>query len=132
MANMFNIVDSISAFISDKMSIPLIPIPAVMLSNAVIKRPGLSPMLIASRIITRQQDFGAPVGVNIDGSPNMMNQMFYVVADEIVNALKMEGKVEIAIPMGGITTIGSGENSGGPVIVTSQNVVPIGGSGIIR
>lgn len=114
------------------MSIPLIPVPAIMLICSTIKRPGLSPMLIASRIITRQQDFGAPVGVNIDGSPNLMNQMFYVVADEIVNAIKMEGKVEIAIPPGGITTIGTGANAGGPVIVTSNNIMPVSGNGIVR
>ena len=91
-----SIIQNVSSFIMNKMSIPLIPVPAIMLICSTIKRPGLSPMLIASRIITRQQDFGAPVGVNIDGSPNLMNQMFYVIADEIVNALKMEGKVEIA------------------------------------
>ena len=126
------IVQSISSFIQNKMSIPLIPVPAIMLICSTIKRPGLSPMLIASRIITRQQDFGAPVGVNIDGSPNMMNQLFYVIADEIVTALKMEGKVEVAIPPGGITTIGTGANAGGPVIVTSNNITPISGNGIMR
>lgn len=127
-----SIVQNISSFIQNKMSIPLIPVPAIMLICSTIKRPGLSPMLIASRIITRQQDFGAPVGVNIDGSPNMMNQLFYVIADEIVTSLKMEGKVEVAIPPGGITTIGTGANAGGPVIVTSNNVTPISGNGIMR
>lgn len=127
-----SIVQNISSFIQNKMSIPLIPVPAIMLICSTIKRPGLSPMLIASRIITRQQDFGAPVGANIDGSPNMMNQLFYVIADEIVTSLKMEGKVEVAIPPGGITTIGTGANAGGPVIVTSNNVTPISGNGIMR
>lgn len=127
-----SIIQNVSSFIMNKMSIPLIPVPAIMLICSTIKRPGLSPMLIASRIITRQQDFGAPVGVNIDGSPNLMNQMFYVIADEIVNALKMEGKVEIAIPPGGITTIGTGANGGGPVIVTSNNIMPVSGNGIMR
>ena len=127
-----NIIQNLSSFIMNKMSIPLIPIPPIMLICSTIKRPGLSPMLIASRIITRQQDFGAPVGVNIDGSPNLMNQMFYVVADEIVNAIKMEGKVEIAIPPGGITTVCTGSNAGGPVIVTSNNIMPVSGNGIVR
>lgn len=130
--NISSIVQSITSFVKDKMSIPLVPIPAIMMICSTIKRPGLSPMLIASRIITRQQDFGAPVGVNIDGSPNMMNQMFYVIADEMVNALKMEGKVEIAIPPGGITSIGTGANAGGPVVVTSNNIMPVSGSGVMR
>ena len=98
-----NVIQKLTSFIQNKLSIPLIPIPAVMLICSTIKRPGISPMLITARIINRQQEFGAPVGVNIDGSPNLMNQMFFVVVDEMVKALKLEGKVEVAIPAGGIT-----------------------------
>ena len=130
--NVSNIVENISSFMKKWVSVPLIPIPPIMLVCASVRRPGLSPMLISSRIISRQGEFGARVGVNIDGSPNMMNQLFYVIADEIVTALKMEGKVEVAIPPGGITTIGTGANAGGPVIVTSNNVTPISGNGIMR
>ena len=130
--NISSIVQNISSFIQNKLSIPLIPIPPVMLICSTLKRPGLSPMLISSRIISRQSEFGATVGVNIDGSPNMMNQLIYVMTDEIVNAIKSEGKVEMAIAPGGITTTGTGANSGGPVVITSTNVQPIGGSGIMR
>lgn len=130
--NISSIVQNISSFIQNKLSIPLIPIPPVMLICSTLKRPGLSPMLISSRIISRQSEFGATVGVNIDGSPNMMNQLIYVMTDEIVNAIKSEGKVEMAIAPGGITTMGTGANSGGPVVITSTNVQPIGGSGIMR
>ena len=127
-----SIVQNITSFIQNKLSIPLIPIPPIMLICSKLKRPGLSPMLIASRVISRQSDFGATVGVNIDGSPNMMNQLIYVMTDEIVNAIKMESKVEMAIAPGAIMTTGTGANSGGPVVVTSTNVQPIGGSGIVR
>lgn len=127
-----NVIQKLTSFIQNKLSIPLIPIPAIMLVCSTIKRPGVSTMLITSRIINRQQDFGAPIGVNIDGSPNLMNQMFFVVVDEIVKALKMEGKVEIAIPTGGITSQGFGANSGGMVSVISTNIAPVSGSGIIR
>jgi hypothetical protein len=130
--NINTIVQNITSFIQNKLSIPLIPIPAIMLVCSTLKRPGLSPMLIASRIISRQSEFGATVGVNIDGSANMMNQLIYVMTDEIVNAIKSEGKVEMAIAPGGVTTVGTGANAGGPVVITSTNVQPIGGSGIMR
>lgn len=130
--NINSIVQNITSFIQNKLSIPLIPIPAIMLVCSTLKRPGLSPMLIASRIISRQSEFGATVGVNIDGSPNMMNQLIYVMTDEIVNAIKMESKVEMAIAPGAITTTGTGANSGGPVVITSTNVQAVGGSGIVR
>lgn len=127
-----NIVQKLTSFIQNKLSLPLVSIPAVLLICSTIKRPGLSPMLITSRIINRQQEFGAPIGVNIDGSPNLMNQMFYIIVDELVKALKMEGKVEIGISPGAITTTGFGANAGGMVSVVSTNNAPVSGSGIIR
>lgn len=128
-----NIIQSLSSFIQNKLSIPLIPISAIMLVCSTIKRPGLSPMLITSRIIDRVgSEVGAPIGVNIDGSPNMMNQMFFVIVDEMVNALKLDGKVEIGIPPGGIISAGTGVATAGLVSVTTTNVGAVGGSGIIR
>jgi hypothetical protein len=83
-----NIIQSLTSFIQNKLRIPLIPISAIMLVCSTIKRPGLSPMLITSKIIDRMgSEVGAPIGVNIDGSPNMMNQMYFVIVDELVNAL---------------------------------------------
>lgn len=127
-----NIIQNLSSFIQNKLSIPLIPIPAIMLICSTIKRPGISPMLITSRIINDMGEKDAPIGVNIDGSPNMMNQMYFVIVDQLVNALKLEGKVEVAIPPGGIRTSGFGANSGGPVHVSSTNISGVSGSGIIR
>jgi hypothetical protein len=128
-----NIIQKLSSFIQNKLSIPLIPIPAIMLICSTLKRPGVSPMLITARTINRLgSEVGAHIGVNIDGSPNMMNQLCYIITDEIVKAIKLEGKVEIAIPPGGITSLGFGANSGGMVSVTSSNIMPVSGSGIIR
>jgi hypothetical protein len=127
-----NIIQNLTSFIQTKLSIPLTPIPAIMLICSTIKRPGLSTMLITSRAINKMGEKGVPIGVNIDGSPNMMNQLIYVIVDEIVNALKMEGKVEVSIPPGGITSLGFGANAGGMVSVTSTNVGAVSGSGIMR
>lgn len=128
-----NIIQSLTSFIQNKLSIPLIPISAIMLVCSTIKRPGLSPMLITSKIIDRMGgEVGAPIGVNIDGSPNMMNQMYFVIVDELVNALKLDGKVEIGIPPGGIISAGTGVATAGLVSVTTTNVGAVGGSGIIR
>lgn len=128
-----NIIQKLSSFIQNKLSIPLIPIPAIMLICSTIKRPGMSSLLISARTINRLgSEVGVPIGVNIDGTPNLMNQMCYVIIDEIVNAMKLDGKVEIAIPPGGITSLGFGANSGGMVSVTSTNIRPVSGSGIMR
>ena len=127
-----SLISNITSTIQSKMSIPLTPVPPILIAYGTIQRPGLSPMLISSRIISRQSKFGAPTGKNIDGNPNLMNQLIYAIVDELVTALKQEGKVEISIPIGGIVTTGTGANAGGPVVVTSNNITPVSGNGIIR
>ena len=130
--NVMGIVDNISAFMKKWVSIPLVPLPAIMVVCASVRRPGLSPMLISSRIISRQSEFGARVGVNIDGSPNMGNQLIRVMVEEIIRGIKMEGKVTVAVPPGGITTVGTGENGGGPMVVTSNNVTATNFTGVLQ
>lgn len=129
---MNNIIQRLSSFIQNKLSIPLIPISATMLICSTIKRPGLSPMLITSKIIDEMGDKGAPISVNIDGSPNLMNQMYFVMVDQIINAIKLDGKVEIGIAPGAIVSSGFGINAGGMMPVTTSNVAPVSGSGIVR
>jgi hypothetical protein len=89
-------------------------------------------MLITSRAINQLGEKNIPIGNNIDGSPNLMNQAWYVVIDEVVKALKLEGKVEIGIPIGGIVSTGFGANAGGMVSIISHNTTPVSGTGIIR
>ena len=125
---MNNIIQRLSSFIQNKLSIPLIPISAIMLLCSTIKRPGMSPMLITAKIIDQLGEKGVPIGVNIDGSPNLMNQMYFTVVSQIINAIKMDGKVEISIAPGAI--VSSGFANGVPVI--SNNVGAVSGSGIVR
>lgn len=127
-----NTIQKLSSFIQNKLSIPLIPISAIMLVCSTIKRPGLSPMLITSKIINECGEKGMPIGVNIDGSPNLMNQMCFIIVDQLVNALKLDGKVEVAIPPGSIVSSGFGINAGGMMPVTTYNMSAVSGSGIIR
>lgn len=129
--NIEKICQSINKLL-EKARAPLIAIPAVMLICSAIKRPGLSAMMIASNIIRRQSEAGAPIGANIDGSKNIAEAMEVIRVEEILKAIHLDGKVEIAIPPGSITSVGTGANSGGPVVVTSVNTMPVSGFGIFR
>lgn len=129
--NISSICKSISSLM-EKARAPLAPIPAIILACSAIKRPGLSAITIAGNIIRRQSEAGAPVGLNIDGSRNVAEAMEVIRVEEILKAIRLEGKVEIAIPIGGITTLGQGANSGGPVVVTSVNTNPVYGTGILH
>ena len=110
---------------------PLETIPSAILTCSSINRPGLSPMLIASNIIRRQSEAGAPFGPAADGGANIAEAMERIRVEEIVNALKMDARVQIGIPIGGIQFTGTGANAGGPVIVTGFNVNAPHGDGII-
>ena len=82
--------------------IPLPSIPAALIACSVINRPGLSSMMMASEIIRRQAEAGAPFGKLPDGSDNIMEKMERIRCETIVNAIKNNLKVECAISPGSI------------------------------
>lgn len=123
------ICDKINNLISTARA-PLATIPAAILVCSAIKRPGLSAMMIASNIIRRQAEAGIPVGPAADGGANLAEAMERIRVEEIVKAIKMDMKVQIGIPIGGIQFMGTGANAGGPVVVNGFNMSPGQGVGI--
>ena len=88
-------------------------------------------MMIASRIIKRQSEAGAPFGAAADGSANVAEAMERIRVEEMVNALKMESRVQIGMPIGGVQIMATGANSGGPVVVNGFNINMPHGDGIV-
>jgi len=125
-----SICDSINKLITTART-PLATIPSILLVCSAINRPGLSPMLIASNIIRRQSEAGAPFGPAADGGANIAEAMERIRVEELVKAIKMDSKVQIGIPIGGIQFVGTGANAGGPVTITGFNVNSPHGVGII-
>lgn len=131
---MSKFVDKICDFISSmttKARGPLQTIPAIILVCSAINRPGLSSMLIASNIIRRQSEAGAPMGPAKDGGANIAEAMERIRVEEIIKAIKMDSKVQIGIPIGGIQFTGTGANAGGPVVISGFNINSPHGIGII-
>lgn len=110
---------------------PIATIPAILLICSAIKRPGLSAMAIAARIIKRQSEAGAPFGPAADGSFNISEAMERIRIEEMVYALKMESRIQIGTPIGGVQILASGSNGGGPLIAHGFNINMIHGDGII-
>lgn len=127
--NIESICNAINNAIDKSMSAAA-TIPATLLYYSSVKRPGLSAMLIASRIIKRQQEAGAPFGPAADGSANVQEAMERIRAEEYVNALKMESRVQVSIPIGGIRIMATGANSAGPVVSNGYNINFVHGDGI--
>lgn len=110
---------------------PMRVIPSAILVCSAINRPGMSPMLIASNIIRRQSEAGAPFGPAKDGGANIAEAMERIRVEEMVKALKMDSQVQIGIPIGGIQFTGTGANAGGPVVITGFNTNAPHGVGIL-
>lgn len=128
-------IDKIASAITnviDKIRIPVIPIPAILLICSVFRRPGLSAMIIASRTIRRQNEFGAPTGALPDGTPNKMNALIAVMAEEIVREVQKSCVVESVIPPGTMMITGVGANAGGPVTIVGTNTMPVKATGLPR
>jgi len=111
--------------------VPLAYIPASILVCSAIQRPGLSAMVIASNIIKRQSEAGAPFGPSADGTANVSEAMERIRIEEMVKALKLDARVQIGLPIGGIMITGTGGNAGGPVQISGFNINNAHGDGII-
>ncbi len=126
--NILNVVKN--AFKTKRKPLKPLPPPIVMTGSNI--RPGLSAKEIASRIIARQSEAGAPVG-DIFSESNNINEMMEVIrVQEIINALLLEAKIEIVVPPGvQISSIGVG-NSGAPVYSQGSTINMGIGQGVIR
>lgn len=106
-------------------------IPSLLLLTGAKLRPGLSPTLIAAKIISRQHEAGAPTGVLPSGGKNIMEAMEVIRIQEIISALQVDARIDVAINMG-IPVQANGANGGGPVVVAGMTIGIGSGTGIIR
>ena len=107
-------------------------IPPLLLLCEVFQRPGLSAIALASAIIRRLPEAGIETGVNPDGSPNKTNKFVRVLCEELVKEIKDNAKVTCVVAPASITSVGTGANAGGPIVVTSYNTTPVNINGIIE
>lgn len=110
---------------------PPAEIPSILLLSGAKLRPGLSPIMIASKIISRQSEAGAPVGTLPSGGKNISELMESIRVEEIINALLNDARIDVAI-MPGIALEAQGANAGGPVVSIGQTIGIGSGKGIIR
>ena len=101
-------------------AIPTPPIPTPLILAAA-NRPGLSPILIANRIIARKKEAGLPIG-NIETGESASDEiMIRIIVEEIINSLQTEAKIQTAIRQGTLIT-GAGGNAGGPIVIQGSTI----------
>lgn len=101
-------------------SIPDVPPPPIdpttILSSA--KNVGLSPRKIASEIIARQAEAGAPFGPMPSGADNVAEKMELIRVQEIVKALQQDARITVSVPPGQLVN----------AITTTVPPIPVVGS----
>jgi hypothetical protein len=109
-------------------TVPQTPIPKTLIL-ASKSRPGLSPKLMASRVIQRQAEAGLNVGPLGTGEVNPAEIMERIRMEEIVNAITTEMRVDLAITPGGKSIV---TGTAGPIPVVGNAIITdiMGGSGL--
>ena len=110
--NISNIIDSITNTL-DSAKMPANVLPPFLLKCTALNRPGLSAYKIASRIIENNKALGIPVEDNPDGTANLINQYTYNVVKCMVDAIKNDASVQVAIPQQSLLIQATGGNGGG-------------------
>ena len=129
--NISDIVDNITNTL-DSAKMPANVLPPFLLKCTALNRPGLSAYKIASRIIENNKALGIPVEDNPDGTANLINQYTYNVVKCMVDAIKNDASVQVAIPQQSLLIQATGGNAGGPVTCIGSNLLDSIGNGIMQ
>ena len=126
-----NIVNTITNTLESYQA-PANILPALLLKCTSMTRPGLSAYKIATEIIKNNEAIGIPTGANPDGTDNLINQFTYNIAKCVVDALKKDASIQVAIPMQSLLIQAIGANGGGPVTCIGSNILDSNARGIIN
>ena len=126
-----NIIDNITNTL-DSAKMPANVLPPFLLKCTALNRPGLSAYKIASRIIENNKALGIPVEDNPDGTANLINQYTYNVVKCMVDAIKNDASVQVAIPQQSLLIQATGGNGGGPVTCIGSNLLDSIGNEIMQ
>jgi len=127
-SNIIQIV--LAAFSFPQKPVSALPPPLVMLGGSM--RTGMSSKQLASRVISRQSEAGAPVGDIWGDGENVMEGVITIMAEETVNMIQTEAKVDVVVPPGiPLTSVGAG-NFGAPVVAQGYTTSYKQANGIIR
>lgn len=109
---------------------PKTPLPPLTTTELLgsLRFPGLSPIDIATSIISRKAEAGIGTGPLPNGEDNVDLKMERIRIEEIVKAIQTTAKVEVVILPGTVSFTGVGPT--GPV--KGVNDLPVKGYGVVR
>lgn len=131
----FSNIDSIISAFNKLLKIQTVGSPTVIPSPLILvgapRRSGLSPTLIASRIISRKSEAGLPVGALPSGGVAPDELMERIRVEEIIKAIQQDSLVSVVIPPGTVVTA-AGASPTGPVTTVGSTTTLTKGFGVIQ
>lgn len=128
-------ISGVVDIITDAMNSSKIPaniLPPILLKSTALDRPGLSAYKIASQVIQNNKSLGIPTEDNPDGSSNLVNQYTYNIVKCVIDAIKNDATVQVAIPAQSLLIQTNGANAGGPLVGIGTNLLDSIGNGILQ
>lgn len=129
--NISSIVDAITKTMESAKT-PVNILPPMLLKCTSLLRSGLSAYKITAKIIQNNKNIGIPTEENPDGTTNLINAYTYNVVREIVDAIKNDASVQVAVPASSLLIQANGGNAGGPIVVTGTNLLDSTATGIMQ
>jgi len=129
--NLDSVINGIDKIVQLASTTKVPSISPIIILLGIKKRSGLSPIKIASEIISRKGEAGIPVGVLPSGNVSPDEMMERIRVEAIIKALQTEAVITVAIPMG-IPIKASGISPAGSVTVVGTSIKTVKGYGIIQ
>ena len=92
-------------------------------------RPGMDDTAISNSVISRFNEIGIPSGPLENGQPNVMEAYTRVLVEEMVDAVRNDMRVDVAVDPGMVVTA-AGASPSGPVTTTGANPAPHSATGL--
>ena len=133
LSNIFDVINILKTFSKPTFGAePPTPIPPPLLLVGAKLRPGMSARNLTQNLIERIERKGIPMNSDVfGGDDNLFAVAINMLAEEMLDEIRLNSKVDVVIPPGTIQITAVGGNAGGPIVVQGANTTITSGDGIV-
>jgi len=133
LSNIITVIDILKTFSNPTFGAePPTPIPPPLLLVGAKLRPGMSARNLSKNLIAKLEKRGIPMtDAPFGGEENLFTIAITELAEEMLDEIRLNSKVDVVIPPGTIQITAVGGNAGGPIIVQGANTTITSGGGIV-
>lgn len=133
LSNIIDVINILKTFSNPTFGAePPTPIPPPLLLVGAKLRPGMSARNLSKNLISKLEQRGIPMGTDVfGGDDNLFTTSIVMLAEEMLDEIRLNSKVDVVIPPGTIQITAVGANAGGAILVQGANTTISSGGGIV-